>query len=719
MKNFLKNIYFTSVVLLVATQAHANTDRYRLVLNSDPSTTVSIQFCASDLMPDYSKIRLYWGTVDEGTNYFSYQNTKLTDRNTNYKDMRNGFFRLTGLQPKTRYYFVIVDGNPIVGGPHVSPRLFFETISNNPEDRLSIISGGDSRVYQAPFDPTILEAVCSSEDARKRANRMVAKLRPDAVWFNGDFTFSDNGAEWACWLKDWQLSISADGRITPMVPAQGNHEVSLTVSTGSGAFADGNSINEILDAANPLNDNYYYALNFGGSLIRLYTLNTLISILGDQTDWLAADLQASKCNYRWKLAQYHYPMRPHNSGKAEQDDQRDAWGPLFEQNHVQLAIESDSHLFKYTKAIKLSTAFGSDEGFIEDSLKGTVYIGEGGWGAELRAADDAKDWTISTASIFQFQLLFIDKNKIEIRTVLTDMEAGVTPLSAANDKFTLPAGIALYNVPGMGSVYTVNNPHNIPTVNLGNDTLLCNGCSKTLTAPNGYANYLWSNGATTASITVNTPGNYSVTVTDAWGCTAVDDINLFTGVLALTQFNFVGGIENGKNKLWWGNAIQPTATQFIIEKYNDNTQLFEKIAMLPIINNTSSQGFANSFVDNGFNTSKNSQYRIKTIDVNGNFYYSKIVTIYNYFSQVVLFDIVPNPAQNSIKVSVGYVQATKVLLNIIRADGSMVLQKTILLHNSAITNTPIDISMLAPGIYIAILQQDDNKKYHKKIIKIK
>jgi len=44
--------------------------------------------------------------------------------------------------------------------------------------------------------------------------------------------------------------------------------------------------------------------------------------------------------------------------------------------------------------------------------------------------------------------------------------------------------------------------------------------------PNQELTYLWSNGATTSSITVSEEGTYSVTVTDCSGCTASDQVNL-------------------------------------------------------------------------------------------------------------------------------------------------------------------------------------------------
>ncbi|HQA76245.1 MAG TPA: PKD domain-containing protein, partial [Salinivirgaceae bacterium] len=64
-----------------------------------------------------------------------------------------------------------------------------------------------------------------------------------------------------------------------------------------------------------------------------------------------------------------------------------------------------------------------------------------------------------------------------------------------------------------------------PPVNLGNDTALaCGSCNYTLSVPDYYSNYLWSNGATTPTIDINQTGNYWVKVTDIFGFTSTDTI---------------------------------------------------------------------------------------------------------------------------------------------------------------------------------------------------
>ncbi len=424
-----KNIVFLTSLLFMITTGNiiAHTGKYRLTWREDPSSTMVIGW---DQISGNTPI-VYYGTQDFDTNYNSYPSNKTADRIVNHKGMSNHFTRLTGLQPNTAYYFVIKDSDG------VSERFWFKTAPDDPNTRLSIVAGGDSRNNRTP---------------RQNANRLVAKLRPHAVFFGGDMTDDSTSSQWQNWFDDWQLTIGSDGRIIPVVAARGNHESS-------------NDIRDLFDIPTAAGGEYY-ALSLGGNLVRTYTLNTEVTPGGTQGDWLVNDLIANSNNHFWAVAQYHRATRPHQSGKSEQNDQYEAWSKPFYTHAVQLVMESDSHVVKRTWPIKPSTASGSDEGFIrvDTDPKRTVYVGEGCWGAPIRSANDSKTWTKATGSFNQFKWLWIDQEKIELRTVKVDNAISVGQLND-NNVFMLPTNIDLWN-PNEGSLVTIDNPHNGNVLNV-------------------------------------------------------------------------------------------------------------------------------------------------------------------------------------------------------------------------------------------------------------
>ncbi|MCG9910074.1 MAG: T9SS type A sorting domain-containing protein [Flavobacteriales bacterium] len=98
----------------------------------------------------------------------------------------------------------------------------------------------------------------------------------------------------------------------------------------------------------------------------------------------------------------------------------------------------------------------------------------------------------------------------------------------------------LQTVNGCDSIIVTNltvNP--LPVVNLGNDIAVPNP-PVILNGGSGAASYLWNTGATSQTITVTQNGTYSVTVTNSFGCTASDEVNVnFTASIA--SFGANGG----------------------------------------------------------------------------------------------------------------------------------------------------------------------------------
>ncbi|MEA3447714.1 MAG: hypothetical protein U9Q98_04575, partial [Bacteroidota bacterium] len=65
-----------------------------------------------------------------------------------------------------------------------------------------------------------------------------------------------------------------------------------------------------------------------------------------------------------------------------------------------------------------------------------------------------------------------------------------------------------------------------PEPDLGEDIIECEYNTPVILDAGSGASFLWSNGGTTSTINVSNSDNYIVTVTDTYGCTGEDDINL-------------------------------------------------------------------------------------------------------------------------------------------------------------------------------------------------
>ena len=91
----------------------------------------------------------------------------------------------------------------------------------------------------------------------------------------------------------------------------------------------------------------------------------------------------------------------------------------------------------------------------------------------------------------------------------------------------------------------VVNPLPIPSITVtdnsgttANDGIICQGATATLTASGGTS-YSWSTGATSTSISTGTAGTYTVTVTNAFSCTASTSYSIV--VNPLHTINFYNG----------------------------------------------------------------------------------------------------------------------------------------------------------------------------------
>ncbi len=394
-------VVFLMLCCCVIQAADGTIEKVRLIWHEDPAHHAVLAWSGSA------------GTVSYGIKESGEIKIAEITHSIEVIGLQNNFVHLRNLRADTQYSLHIATQS------ETSKAYWFKTAPDKPS-RFSFIAGGDSRNHR---------------DARQRANRMVAKLRPLFVAFGGDMTSSDTDEEWQRWLDDWELTTGADGKLTPIIAARGNHE------------RTNESVSNLFNIPHP---SIYYATAIGGEdFLRLYTLNTEIDVGGEQKDWLSKDLRAHP-NVLWKFAQYHKPMRSHVAAKREGIPQYRAWAALFYQYGFNLVFESDSHTVKRTWPIRPSLGEGSYEGFIRDDKNGIVFVGEGCWGAPLRSADDNKPWTKASDSFNQFKWVHVYPDVMELRCVQIDNVEEVGQVSD-DDVFVDPEGLKLWT-PANGAV---------------------------------------------------------------------------------------------------------------------------------------------------------------------------------------------------------------------------------------------------------------------------
>ncbi|MCB0730062.1 MAG: metallophosphoesterase family protein [Ignavibacteriae bacterium] len=388
--NFNSLIKLKAILIIILTQNifASGSDKYRIVWNKDPETCVTIGW---DQVQGENPI-VYFGDEDFGDDWEKYPRSQMPTRIlADSYGMNTHFAEIENLKPDQSYYFVIKDSKG------VGERYWFKTAPSKPQP-FSFITGGDTKSYG------------KAHKAGEASNRLVAKLRPLFVLFNGDFN-SGNGTysvRWHIWLNDWfEQTTTEDGRMIPLVPVHGNHE--------DGDLA---VLNKIFNAPYQNNDssNIYYSLTFGNNFFHIVGLNTQIDEGGQQRKWLENDLSKNK-DVKFKIAGYHKPFHPHTASKSENVYQYQQWTKLFYDYKLSLAVEADAHIHKITYPLIPDSSENSFEGFVRDDKNGTIYLGEGSWGAWPRENNDLKPWTLSSGSYNQFKWVHVYPENMEIYTV--------------------------------------------------------------------------------------------------------------------------------------------------------------------------------------------------------------------------------------------------------------------------------------------------------------
>ena len=215
--------------------------------------------------------------------------------------------------------------------------------------------------------------------------------------------------------------------------------------------------------------------------------------------------------------------------------------------------------------------------------------------------------------------------------------------------------------------------------------------------------------------TVNGPAG-TVGLFQVLAVTGIQDLasNLFpTGSpLPLRMTAFSVGKQGTNALLKWTTANESNTHHFEIQKSIDGVN-FETIANKTAAGN-SSMDIDYQYNDPIANASGIIYYRIKTLDVDGKYYYSNIVALRLNDAVVKDFSVYPNPFRNNFKMEISSDKVKDVNIRISNAVGQKSLERTVSLTKGV--NTIVlssEIANLPAGMYLIDIISDQEKQTRK------
>ncbi len=353
--------------------------QWRVVWTTKPATEAMICWSTAQ---ETTTNKVYFDTQPRSGDLAKYAQQQAATTNGRYSSRRHSLYYhyapLTGLTPDSLCYFTVSSDK------EVSREFHFRTAPDQDVD-FKFLYGGDSR---------------SDRDGRRTMNiRMRTLLAQDpailCLVHGGDYVYDGDDMElWSEWLTDHELTVTAAGRMLPVVPARGNHEAGDIQFDEVFASPGGTGLNYFLTPLSPQ--------------LFVISLNTEISAAGDQAKFLQSRLKENTA-VRWQLANYHRPAYP---AVKEPSVAKQHWVPLFDEYNLDVAFESDGHTIKRTRPVRGD----------KPSDDGVVYIGEGGLGVKQRTPD-ADRWYFEGGKVgasSHVQKVTVTSTQLKVETILHD-----------------------------------------------------------------------------------------------------------------------------------------------------------------------------------------------------------------------------------------------------------------------------------------------------------
>jgi PKD repeat protein len=351
-----------------------------------------------------------------------------------------------------------------------------------------------------------------------------------------------------------------------------------------------------------------------------------------------------------------------------------------------------------------------------------IVLNAGNPGSTYLFNNSASSQTTSISSVGTYSVIVTNASScIGVDTII--IGAGTNPVvNLGNDTAFCPGSSIILNAGNAGSSYlystgattqsitvstggsySVRVTHNTgciardtinitassnPIVNLGNDTALCPGKTLSLDAGNPGSTYLYSTGASSRTLTVSSPGIYSVVVTTPQLCKATDSIKIRAGVVTVPTITASGSV------------LSTTSASGSYQWFLNGS---------PISGATSSSYQAN----------QTGNYTVQLTSTDG---CSAVSAPYNFIANgidntflLTGFELYPNPNTGLFVLTAYAIKAGNIKLKCYNMAGQLMRNEILVCPNGK-TSFKIDWSNLPAGVYNLEAQAGNNTPLRAKVV---
>jgi Secretion system C-terminal sorting domain/Receptor L domain len=209
------------------------------------------------------------------------------------------------------------------------------------------------------------------------------------------------------------------------------------------------------------------------------------------------------------------------------------------------------------------------------------------------------------------------------------------------------------------------------------------------------------------------PANSATISGNATNCASRAAVEAACATLPVEMVNFQAFLKDNKTALLvWQTVSESNNAGFDIEASQDGVH-FEKIGFVKG-NGTTSETKKYQYIDEK-PTANLTYYRLKQIDIDGGFEYSKIVSVLRKSDKFNAISVSPNPANGVLNIVVETQNDNDLAINLLDIFGKTIKQQTTTTQQG-LNNKSLDLQDLPNGIYFLQLQQG-TERIVRKVVK--